>query len=247
MLRGPRADTCHVAALRRTLSTALLALCVGAGVPAVADASSHARHRSGCARSSSSHRARSARRGRVLCPRHPRREVRRRTIAAALRPAAACTDTTLQPSEANLDAVRAATLCLVNRERTSRGERALRDDPHLQRAAQGHSESMADNGYFEHVGPGGDTPVDRMRAAGYIYSSSIGYEVGENIAFGTLWEATPAAIVAAWMASPGHRENILDPNYRDTGVGIAPHVPAALGHGQAGALYTQDFGVIITG
>jgi uncharacterized protein YkwD len=143
--------------------------------------------------------------------------------------------------------VRAATLCLVNRERVTRGERALSLNGKLQGIAQGHSESMASDDYFGHEGPGGSTPLSRMRAAGYIYSSRVGYEVGENIAWGTLWLATPRAIVASWMQSPGHRENILDPNYRDTGVGVSPHALASQADGQAGGIYTQDFGVIITG
>ena len=81
-----------------------------------------------------------------------------------------------------------------------------------------------------------------MRATGYISSSRIGYEVGENIGWGTLWEATPRAIVAAWMASPGHRANILDARFRDTAIGVSPHPPSSLARGQAGAIYTQDFG-----
>ena len=64
-----------------------------------------------------------------------------------------------------------------------------------------------------------------MRAVGYISSSRVGYEVGENIAWGTLYLATPRAIVAAWMASPGHRANILDARYRETGIGVSPHPP----------------------
>ena len=64
-----------------------------------------------------------------------------------------------------------------------------------------------------------------MRAAGYISSSRVGYEVGENIAWGTAALATPRAIVAAWMASPGHRANILDPRYRETGIGVSRTLP----------------------
>jgi uncharacterized protein YkwD len=138
-------------------------------------------------------------------------------------------------------------MCLVNRERTAHDESPLRFNARLQQAAQAHTEDMAFGDYFEHVGPRGDTPVSRMHAAGYIYSSQIGYEVGENIAWGTLWLATPRSIVAAWMASPGHRANILDAHFRDTAVGVSPHPPASLAHGQAGAIYTQDFGAIITG
>jgi uncharacterized protein YkwD len=139
----------------------------------------------------------------------------------------------------------AATLCLVNRERTSRGETALRPNGDLQASAQRHSSEMSAGDYFEHDGPGGSTPLSRMRAAGYIFSSRIGYAVGENIAWGTLWLATPKAIVAGWMASPGHRANILDATFKDTGVGVSPHPVASLANGQAGAIYTQDFGRIM--
>lgn len=151
------------------------------------------------------------------------------------------------PTAGNLETVREATLCLINRERVTRGERPLRLDSKLQRAAQGHSESMVDGGYFAHASPSGSTPLQRMRAAGYIHSPRVDYEVGENIAWGTLWLASPKAIVEAWMASPGHRANILDGRYVDTGVGIVPRVPGDLGEGQSGAVYTQDFGVIVSG
>lgn len=155
-----------------------------------------------------------------------------------------CADTDLRPSRSDIERVRAATLCLVNRERKARGEVPLQLNGRLQQAAQGHTESMAFRDYFEHVGPGGDTPLSRMRAVRYIYSSQIGFEVGENIGWGTLWQGTPREIVAAWMASPGHRANILDPHFRDTAIGVSPHPPSALAHGQLGGIYTQDFGVI---
>jgi uncharacterized protein YkwD len=141
--------------------------------------------------------------------------------------------------------VRAATLCLINRERTGHGENVLAVNDHLQQAAQGHSEDMAAGNYFEHNGRHGDTPLGRMRSAGYVFSSRVGFEVGENIGWGTLWLASPRAMVASWMASPGHRENILDTRFRDTGIGVSPHPLTSLAKGQAGAIYTQDFGVII--
>jgi uncharacterized protein YkwD len=143
--------------------------------------------------------------------------------------------------------IRAATLCLINRERIAQGEAPLQPNGRLEEAAQGHSENMARGDYFEHLGPAGQTPLSRMRAAGYIASSRFGYEVGENIGWGTLWLATPQAIVAAWMASPGHRANILDARFRDTAIGVAPHPPSSFAHGQSGAIYTQEFGAIITG
>ncbi len=159
----------------------------------------------------------------------------------------ACPHARLTPTRQNLTLIRAATLCLVNRERVTHGERPLRPNARLARAAQAHTTSMAVGDYFEHVGPQGQTPLARMRAVGYISSSRAGYEVGENIAWGTLYLATPRAIVAAWMASPGHRANILDARYRETGIGVSSHPPTSLAHGQPGAIYTQDFGVIIRG
>lgn len=157
----------------------------------------------------------------------------------------ACEGEGLTPEAGNLEEVRAATLCLVNRERLIHGEQALIANAKLERSAQGHTLSMVDEDYFSHYNPDGETPAQRMRASGYIYSSRIGYEIGENIAWGTLSLATPKAIVQAWMQSPGHRENILDRNYRETAIGVLPKVPSAFSEGEQGAIYTQDFGVII--
>jgi uncharacterized protein YkwD len=164
-----------------------------------------------------------------------------RTLAA---PAGPCEGTTLVPTEADLALVRAATICLVNRERTTRGEGPLLTNSDLQNAAQGHSESMASGAYFEHSGPGGSF-LQRIMASGYLSGPNALYSVGENIAYGSLQEATPASIVAAWMASPGHRANILNSSFLEAGIGIAPHLPASLGGGEAGAMYTEDFGVVM--
>ncbi len=159
--------------------------------------------------------------------------------------AAGCPNANLTPQPSNLGLVRAAVLCLVDQERASHGEPALQPSAALGRAAQDHSRDMAEQDYFSHVAPNGETPLERMRASGYLPSSEDGYVVGENIAWGTLWLATPQAIVSAWMASPGHRANILDAAYRETGIGVFPHAPASLAEGQAGAIYTQDFGTVV--
>lgn len=200
----------------------------------------HSTHRAGCRSANKRHTGATHHNSR-----HPivHRPAHRSPAAAH---SSSCPDEDVRPSEQNLERIRSATLCLVNRERTGRGESALSDNAHLDQSAQAHTEDMAFGGYVEHVGPHGDTPLSRMRSAGYIYSSNIGYEVGENIAWGTLWLATPRSIVASWMASAGHRENILDSHFRDTGVGVSPHPPSALARGQAGGIYTEDFGVIIT-
>jgi uncharacterized protein YkwD len=173
----------------------------------------------------------------------------KRHVSSTVKPADAgsCTGANLQPTQENIEVIRAATLCLINQERADHGEAALAPNADLQQAAQAHTESMALDDYFEHDGPQGDTPLSRITSCGYIYSTQVGYEVGENIGWGTFDLGTPRAIVAAWMASPGHRANILDARFRDTAIGVSPHVPASLSQGQPGGIYTQDFGVIITG
>ncbi len=204
-------------------------------------------HRGGCLRGHARHNSSHTHR-----PTHHRR---RRGPAAHGRPAlrhsrssaadsGACADTELRPTAEDLERIRNATMCLVNRERVGRGEAALQGNDKLQAAAQAHSESMAWGGYFEHLGPGGQTPLDRMRSAGYIGSSGVGFEVGENIAWGTGALSTPRAIVAGWMSDPGHRANILNGRFHDSAIGISPHLSASFGHGRAGGVYTQDFGLI---
>jgi uncharacterized protein YkwD len=253
----------------RTLAAALLALSVWsfavvASAPAATPAaqaqpaSTHAtqppkrrRHRTRCARRASFHTVTGKpgathhrRIRRAGCRRRRHRPATHRHVVQK-HASGTCANVTLIPSDSNLALVRAATLCLVNRERTTRGERALNADRDLQQAAQAHSQDMAAGDYFEHDGRGGSTPLSRMRAAGYIFSSHLGYAIGENIAWATLWLASPKAIVAGWMASPGHRANILDATFRDTGVGVSPHPLASLAHGHSGGIYTQDFGRII--
>ena len=235
---------------RPALAVALAVLLAPAltAAPAAARPSSF-HHRAHCAaahRASAHSRARSFRR--AHCPRHRGKGHSHSGGGAHLPFFTAvdghCPDTSLTPTAANLALVRAATLCLVNRERAAHGEPALHWNGDLVRAAQNHTESMAFDGYFEHVGPRGETPLARMRRTGYISSSHAGYEVGENIAWGSLWLGTPRAIVAAWMSDAGHRANILDRRFRDTGIGVSPHL-GNLAHGQSGGIYTQDFGVIV--
>jgi uncharacterized protein YkwD len=271
MSSGPASDIAIVASARRAYTAtrrhllalavfaALLALCVcccliASTAPASplaqrlashtsAPAPSH--HKRRCAKPSnfqSSGGNPGAHKHRSGCRRHHSKHHRGSAHHA---PAGACSGTDLRPNGQDLDRIRVATLCLVNRERTARGESALHGDNELQKAAQVHSADMAAGDYFEHNGRRGDTPLSRMRESGYIFSSHIGYQVGENIAWATLWMASPREIVIGWMKSPGHRANILDRSFRDTGIGVAPHPLASLARGQAGAIYTQDFGHII--
>jgi uncharacterized protein YkwD len=159
--------------------------------------------------------------------------------------AASCPNSTLVPEAANVETVEAATVCLVNRERARDALQPLAENHPLAQAALAHSRDMLTNAYFSHVNQAGETVSDRLRSIGYIYNSTIGYDVGENIAWGSLTLATPQETVAAWMASPEHRSNILNGAYTETGVGVVAELPPSFAEGQAGAMYTQDFGVIV--
>jgi uncharacterized protein YkwD len=157
-----------------------------------------------------------------------------------------CPNANLIPKADNIESVVAATLCLINDERARFGEAALIEDPRLAGAAVGHSRDMDARDYFEHVSPGGQTLLMRIRDSGFIPNGNVGYALGENIAWGTLWLGAPRGIVKAWMESPGHRANILNASYRYTGVGVDPSLPHSMSGGQAGGMYTQDFGAIIS-
>ncbi len=108
----------------------------------------------------------------------------------------------------------AQVLELINQERMANGQLPpLKGVAPLDTAAGTHSENMALRNFFDHCDlDTGDSPWDRMNAAGYTSFSSA----GENIAAGY---STPQSVMSAWMASSGHRANILSSNYREVGIG----------------------------
>jgi uncharacterized protein YkwD len=97
---------------------------------------------------------------------------------------------------------------------------------------------MAARRYFEHETPDGIEPLSRMVAAGY---SRDGGSVGENLYWGETIVPTPIDALDAWMHSPGHRANILRPEFAEVGVGVASETPA-LRSKTPSAVYTTDFG-----
>ncbi len=165
------------------------------------------------------------------------------TIATVL--ATPCQNTELSPDQEDLPLIRAAVLCLINRTRAEHDLPPLQGNPQLEAAAEGHCAELISADYFAHVAPDGETPVQRIAQTGYIPGPSVGYVIGENLAWGTFSLSTPESIVSAWIASPGHLANILESRYRETGVGVTPSVPQSLGEGNPGATYAQEFGVIV--
>jgi uncharacterized protein YkwD len=155
---------------------------------------------------------------------------------------APCANGDLMPDATNIAVVEASTLCLVNQVRGQHGLPALVENTDLQASADQHNNDMVNADYFAHNGPGGDTPLSRIQATGYLADPNASYVIGENIAWGTLNLATPNSIVTAWVNSPEHLANILNASYTDTGMSISSSAPSSLAEGQQGSVYTEDFG-----
>jgi uncharacterized protein YkwD len=153
-----------------------------------------------------------------------------------------CANTSLQPTAGDQDAVDQATLCLVNAIRRAHGLHALRANGQLGKVASSQVSSMIRWDYFADVRPTGQTPMSLVGVTRYP-AHSAGFAVGQNIAWGSGSFASPAHIVAEWMASPPHRAIILTSYYRDAGVGVNPGLPGVLRAGQKGATYAMEFGV----
>jgi len=103
-------------------------------------------------------------------------------------------------------------LDLVNAERSARGLAPLTYDDRLILAAQRHSEDQALRGQMSHTGSDGSTLPVRIDRVGYSWS-----RIGENVAVGF---PDAASVLAAWMASPSHRDTILSSNTQ-FGLGLA--------------------------
>jgi uncharacterized protein YkwD len=133
----------------------------------------------------------------------------------------------------------ATVLCLINGERFAHGARAVRLDGRLSAVARAHSADMVAHRYFGHASRSGASFATRIAAGGWMRRRRA-WAVGEDLAWGTGERATPAGLVAAWMASPPHRAVLLDPRYRALGIGIAAGAPVAGVDG--GVTCTADFG-----
>jgi uncharacterized protein YkwD len=148
--------------------------------------------------------------------------------AAHARGCAAARRTIAHASRAQLQR---AVVCLINKQRHSRGLPGLRESARLNRSAQGWTNVMVTHRDFSH---GADFAA-RISAVGFDWSN-----VGENIATGY---STPIGVVKAWMASKGHCQNILNPQYRDVGTGVSDRSIA--GHSTLAGTWTQDFGLLM--
>jgi uncharacterized protein YkwD len=179
-----------------------------------------------------------ARRHRLPLPAFATALVASLALAAPSAQAANCPGADQLPLLSTTASAKSATLCLINEQRAASGIAPLTSQPTLEAAATSYAQSMVDQRFFAHVSPSGQTLDDRLSS--YITGTSS-YSIGENLAWGQSVLGTPVATVNAWMRSQGHRDNILNANFEEVGVGIVPGSPRG-GLLDAGATYATEFG-----
>lgn len=116
-------------------------------------------------------------------------------------------------------------LHLINYERQAQGLNVVEMDPLIQEVARKHSRDMFERGYFSHYSPENVSPFQRMQAAGVSFSVA-----GENLALAPNVELAHTGL----MNSPGHRRNILFPEFKRVGIGV-------IEGGIYGKMFTQEF------
>jgi uncharacterized protein YkwD len=114
---------------------------------------------------------------------------------------------------------------LVNQERAAAGLAPVAPDPEMTEVARRHSADMFERGYFSHQTPDGKSPFDRMRKSEVRFVTA-----GENLALAPTLQIAHTGL----MNSPGHRANILRPQFGRLGIGI-------LDGGRRGLMVTQKF------
>lgn len=120
------------------------------------------------------------------------------------------------PSPPDIPALEARVLSGINAERAVRGLAPLALLPALQEIARAHSQDMARGAPFDHHSPATGGPENRVTRGGVAFA-----RLAENIAMNRNADDPAATAVEGWLRSPRHRANILDPRFRQTGIGIA--------------------------
>jgi uncharacterized protein YkwD len=145
-----------------------------------------------------------------------------------------------ESNEITVGHARKAVLCLLNRERHSRGLSKLQRSKQLQRAAQGHNSFMQNHRCFSHECSGEASLTGRLQRVGWLTGGLSSWAYGENIAWGSGNLGTPRNIVHQWMNSSGHRANILSSRYDEIGIGYGKGT--ITNKSTNGAVMTTDFG-----
>jgi uncharacterized protein YkwD len=131
-----------------------------------------------------------------------------------------CPDADLAADDANAAVVADAVVCLIDAWRSDAEALPLVRSSELDLSSRRHSRDMVARRYLAHRRRNGPTVLDRIRASGY-FDGALDGVYSENIGVVPRETATARTLVDAWLASPGHRENIAHPAFREIGVGFA--------------------------
>ena len=161
-------------------------------------------------------------------------------LSGAVGGTASAADATPASTE-RLQALDVQILARLNATRTAHGLRPLVVSGQLENAAVAHSRDLLQAGVFQHDSPDGTSFVQRLK---HFYSPS-GYSrwtAGENILYNT-GDIEADTAIQAWLDSPPHRRNMLDPEWREVGIGSvhASTAGGTFGGGPAWVI-TMDFG-----
>lgn len=154
-----------------------------------------------------------------------------------------CPDASLIATSDNLERIDEAVFCLLNAQRQQQGARPFNRRSQLDQSASFQSADMVAHHFFAHDYPGRPSLLDRVLWTGYFDGAVTGL-YAENLGNGPQQTTTPSVMVDAWMSSPDHRANILDPRLHDVGLGdsLAPPDPAFYPD-RSSLVVTTDFGV----
>lgn len=162
-------------------------------------------------------------------------------LAALTLPATAAGVATSPPRVTHADLLEAAVLQELNLVRLEHGRKALRMSPDLGAAAEFHSVEMVRAGFFGHESADGRDFAARLRSFYRPRATGRAWTVGENV----VWHPrrlSARKAVALWLRSPGHRENLLRPRFREVGISAVRARAAGVYGNRRVVVLTVDFG-----
>lgn len=159
--------------------------------------------------------------------------------SSVARAADKCRHADQKPAQLKPGQAEAAVKYLVNKRRVSRGRSALKEKGSVSKAAARHSGHMISTGCFDHDCPGEPDLSGRVHSVGYL-PCNCSWQLAENIAWGDGRHGSAKRIVKSWIASPGHRRNILTARFTDIGAGFLHGRPGSAT--RSSAMYTLVLG-----
>jgi uncharacterized protein YkwD len=149
-----------------------------------------------------------------------------------------CPHADARPGHVSLGKLRAAVACLVDNARAKHHLDPFNLNADLERIAQGHSKRMVRQNCFRHRCNGESPLKRRIKHSSYVDGFSS-FRYAEELGY----ETTPKQMVHRWLANSNHRANLLDPGFRNLGIGVRRGAPVAGVQDSKFVTYTLDLAV----